>query len=295
MACKKNKINQWQVRLQNELKRSENAYFITLTYNTDNLPFNLETGIPELRKTDLQNFFKRLRNHEKESRKKIYCKDQYERKKLGVKFDITKDLRFYACGEYGSKRKRPHYHAIIFNLYDSQNVSKAWSTYNHEKKEYEYWGTIDVDPDVNTNNIDYVLKYIEKDSKHNGFYKYKGMQTEFSAMSKRLGDNYITDESKKWHEDEKQNFVNSERGYKVPMPKYYSKKLYEFENPDLPGRIEVKDQYKRLLHAKTIIDEKEDLLRTMNESIGINYDENEVLKAHRQKKLQKSYKKRDYD
>lgn len=295
MSCKKNRINQWQVRLQHELKNSENAYFVTLTYNTDNLPFNMQTGIPELRKTDLQNFFKRLRNHEKESKREIYCREQYERKQRGVKFDTKRELRYYACGEYGTRRRRPHYHFIGFNIYNSENIIKAWSTYNYEIGEFIPMGKVDIDPDVNTNNIDYVLKYIEKDSKHNGFYKYNGMQTEFSCMSKGLGESYITEETKKWHENIEKNYVMSERGYKVPMPKYYSKKLYEYENPELPGKVEVRDQYKRLKHVKKLVDEKQDKEMTGLKAIGINYDERKNLIAHTQKNYQKSYKKRDHD
>src|SRR5699024_7911545 len=54
-----------------------------------------------------------------------------------------KELRFFACGEYGSSTFRPHYHAIVFNLdlddlkevkksrsgfplYESELVNKAW-------------------------------------------------------------------------------------------------------------------------------------------------------------------------
>jgi len=32
-----------------------------------------------------------------------------------LRFDAGKGLKYYVCGEYGTKSNRPHYHAIIFN------------------------------------------------------------------------------------------------------------------------------------------------------------------------------------
>jgi hypothetical protein len=61
--------------------------FITLTYNNENLPKDRN-----IEKKELQKFFKRLRNH-----------------------TGKEGIRYYACGEYGDQKGRPHYHACIFN------------------------------------------------------------------------------------------------------------------------------------------------------------------------------------
>ena len=81
LACKLNKVRQLCGRAILELKGSKNGYFITLTFSETN-----NKGY--LQKKDLQDFFKRLRRR--------LC------------------FRYIACGEYGSKGHRPHYHAIIF-------------------------------------------------------------------------------------------------------------------------------------------------------------------------------------
>ena len=92
----------------------ERNSFITLTFSPEHLPND-----HSIRKEHLQKFFKRLR------------------KNTGIKF------RYFACGEYGDNKGRPHYHAIIFGtdfpdrvlhsktkngdmLYRSATLEKAW-------------------------------------------------------------------------------------------------------------------------------------------------------------------------
>lgn len=64
--------------------RHEAAAFVTLTYDQKNLPSTLE-------KTDLQKFNRRLRK-------------------------AAGSFRFFACGEYGERGARPHYHGIYFGI-----------------------------------------------------------------------------------------------------------------------------------------------------------------------------------
>lgn len=97
IECLKTKSGDWSFRLKQELKTAKNAFFITLTYDDQNLP---ENG--ELVKKDLQLFMKRLR-------------------KLNAN-----PLRYYAIGEYGGETFRPHYHIILYNMNDSTSVKKAW-------------------------------------------------------------------------------------------------------------------------------------------------------------------------
>lgn len=75
----------WTLRCQLELQRHDRAGFATLTYDDDNVPDTLE-------KRDLQLFFKRLRKN------------------------AVRPIRYFACGEYGERNKRPHYHAVLFGL-----------------------------------------------------------------------------------------------------------------------------------------------------------------------------------
>ena len=88
LDCRIDRRRVWTTRLVLESLEHKNVSYVTLTYNDENLP---ENGY--LKKNELQDFFKRLR---------YYSPD--------VK------LRYFACGEYGERSFRPHYHAIIFGL-----------------------------------------------------------------------------------------------------------------------------------------------------------------------------------
>lgn len=90
MACRITRRQEWTLRLMLEMGEHEYSYFVTLTYNDENLP---ENG--SLKKKDLQKFLKRLRFKHK-----------------------SKTIRYFACGEYGDKKKRPHYHVIVMTEED---------------------------------------------------------------------------------------------------------------------------------------------------------------------------------
>jgi hypothetical protein len=197
--CMKRRTSGWSFRLMKEGERSETALFVTLTYNGYYLPFT-KNGFRTLDKRDLQLFMKRLR---KLSGRKI---------------------KYYACGEYGSVKDRPHYHLILFNA-DPEKVEKAWSFYKTGGGRMPI-GNIFIG-EVNEASIGYTLKYMQKPGKipkHQNDDRVK----EFSLMSKGLGANYITDNMVNWHKNDLLNrmYVPMLDGKKIAMPRYYKDKMY---------------------------------------------------------------------
>lgn len=107
LGCKMDFAKNWTTRAVLEMQDHKFNYFLTLTFDDSNCP-------PAISKRDLQLFFKRLRRQ-------------------GV------DFRYFACGEYGERHGRPHYHAILFmdkplhlspigiNVFHSPEIAKAWS------------------------------------------------------------------------------------------------------------------------------------------------------------------------
>lgn len=86
--CLKKRKSDWTTRCTHELVSSDFGYFITLTYDPEHIPDKYS-----LNKKHLQDFWKRFR---------YYLKD------------VEYKIKYFACGEYGPKTHRPHYHAAVF-------------------------------------------------------------------------------------------------------------------------------------------------------------------------------------
>lgn len=198
--CKKERSKAWAFRIVCESQKYKNAVYLTLTYEDSNLLL-VPDSFPyyaTLEPRDLQLFIKRLR------------------KNLG-----GRKIKYYACGEYGGKTYRPHYHLIVFNVDfdDSEIILKSWSK-----------GFVKVDP-VNVATISYVAGYVQKKLYSKDSYP-DLICKPFSRMSKKLGFDYFKDN----FEDIWNNGITFQ-GYRLKVPRYFyrlieeekigDKKLYE--------------------------------------------------------------------
>lgn len=131
-ACQIRKRKEWTTRLFNEASCFDgNCCFITLTYDDDNVPttcFNPLNGadpkmvdrgvaalpLQTLLVSDVQKFVKRLRSY-------LEYRPKFEKNRIG-RDHVQAPIRYYACGEYGSKYRRPHYHILIFGWKPSDMV-----------------------------------------------------------------------------------------------------------------------------------------------------------------------------
>lgn len=97
LGCRADRAAQWGDRCTHEAKQYQHNTFCTLTYDDTHLPQGGHL-VPE----HLRNFLKRLRQAAARARAPIAT-------------DRTKNIKFFACGEYGKQTTRPHYHLILFN------------------------------------------------------------------------------------------------------------------------------------------------------------------------------------
>lgn len=168
---------------------SSSSHFITLTYDTHNVPFT-RSGYMDLSKRHIQLFFKRLR-----------------------KVNDSK-IRYFIVGEYGGRTMRPHYHVILFNC-KLDTIQPAWDM------GHCHYGT------VNGASVGYTLKYMMKKGKI-PLHKNDDRTPEFRLMSKGLGESYLSSQMVKWHHSaiNDRMYCNIEGGKKIAMPRYYKDKLY---------------------------------------------------------------------
>lgn len=188
--CLKRKISGWSFRLIQEEKKSTSAYFLTLTYDTATVPLTASKFM-NLDKRDVQLFFKKLRKTH------------------------SSKLKYYLCGEYGSKTNRPHYHVILFNA-RVDLIQPAWQ---HGSIHYG---------SVSGASIGYTLKYISK-PKRIPLFPGDDRLPEFSLMSKGLGAQYLTPQMIAWHQADLENRLchKIEGNKTISMPRYYKQKIYQ--------------------------------------------------------------------
>lgn len=184
VACRIARSREWAVRLLHESEFWDDFCFVTLTYDDEHL-FS-----PSLVPRDLTLFFKKLRRD------------------LG-----EKKIKYFACGEYGDRFGRPHYHAIIFGLgtFDKKLIQENWN------KGYVKVGTLTYQ------SCRYVAGYVQKKlyGKDSKYYEDNGLVPPFSRCSKGLGLEYV---DKYWNKLYSMGRVTV-NGVPMALPRYYTKKL----------------------------------------------------------------------
>lgn len=197
--CRSRRSTGWAFRMIQQQKVSNTSFMVTLTYNSDFIPIT-QNGYRTIDKTHLQDYFKRLRKHS------------------SIKNYGYGKISYYACGEYGTNTKRPHYHVLLYNAHPD-NIAAAWKLGGKEI------GSIHIAP-LNMATIQYAFKYLQK-APTVGKSKQDDRNREFQLFSKGLGSSYLTPAMVAWHKaDLKGRFYCPDlEGKKVAMPRYYKEKL----------------------------------------------------------------------
>lgn len=106
---------EWSIRITHEAQLYDANVFATMTYADDHLPASRS-----LEYRDVQLFMKRLRK---------------EMKGVSPGPRGTYPVRFFVAGEYGGRTKRPHWHAILFNVWfkdQKQLLNETWTSSSAE-------------------------------------------------------------------------------------------------------------------------------------------------------------------
>lgn len=179
---------EWAFRIMCEAEYHVESCFVTLTYAVN--PTSLV-------KSDLQKFLKRLRRKLEPLR-----------------------IKFFACGEYGSHGKRPHYHAIIFGWKPKDltfvKKTKKGSIVFTSKMLEDIWsyGFVSVG-DISLYDAFYCAKYMQKlNDVPEDFVQ------PFTTMSKGLGFQYMVDNAEVLQETDQIWF----NGDKFHIPRYFMRK-----------------------------------------------------------------------
>ena len=199
--CRLNHARMWSIRIMHEAELWKDNIFLTLTYDDEHLPAN-----GTLVKKHLTDFFKRFRQA------------------------IKKPVRYFACGEYGSKYHRPHYHIILHNVSKDDIV---FTDLSYDKKTHGWYcnclawsmglchiGSVTVD------SANYVAGYVVKKQKGKNakdYYAKLGVIPEFCVMSRKpgLGFGYLQEHMSSLS---KKMYVFC-KGYKYALPRFYADRM----------------------------------------------------------------------
>lgn len=225
--CRLEFARQWAMRCTHEAQLHEENCFITLTYNNEHLPKDRS-----VHKRALQLFFKRLR-----------------------KFIEPKEVRYYACGEYGDRMGRPHYHACLFGYdFPDKEILKAARIrhfQNHFKASHgsftiyssktleKIWGKGFVTiGGLSFESAGYVARYcMKKITGENASKHYGDKNPEFALMSRRPGIGFPWFE--KFISDCYPKDFTTIRGKKMKPPRYYDY-ILELRKPFLFEEVKMK-------------------------------------------------------
>ncbi|UPW40802.1 replication initiator protein [Sigmofec virus UA08Rod_6800] len=206
ISCRLNRSQEWTIRLMDELKDRDYAVFLTLTYDDEHLP-RVSDEYATLDYKDVQLYWKRVR------------------KALGKDYRI----RYYVCGEYGTKFGRPHYHAIVYCDFNNcvsgmrlqferrlQEVLRMFWSYG-----FVYFG------DVNPRSCAYVARYCVKllTGKASKYYSERNIRPEFARQSRRPG--IAGEHVHKFAEEYRRFKCKRWKGKDVALPRFYKDKTYE--------------------------------------------------------------------
>lgn len=264
LNCLENKKKEKALRLIHEMNNYKFKLFVTLTMDDLRASRNKD-GLTEIRKRELNNYIKRLQ--------------YYELKYNGGDKKAPK-LKYIACGEYGAKSGRAHYHLVILcNRFIHFQIKKNWNR-----------GHVDIQALKDVRAVYYTAGYSDKKQENYFKDKYEAEKTDrevaFLKTSRGNGKDWIKEAIATKKITTKNYFIDSWNG-KNKIPQYYKTKIKE-------AIMGVKPRYKKLS-----IEEREYRLKHFGDerkTIMLNqdtYDENYWKWEIYSNKLKEEAKKRD--
>lgn len=243
--CLLQRSREWANRLMMEKDGAEHSYFITLTYDEQNVPvtyssdpdsgevYDLAAPVQTLEKRGLQKWFKRLRK----DFASLYGSPVPYRKNDPSTFHDPRRVRYFACGEYGGQTFRPHYHVILFSpeIPDLRLYKQSWNKDPYYNSDFisSSWGFGHaVVAEVTWESCAYVARYCLKKNtadKRELIDRF-GIEPEFQLQSTKPGiaANYYLEHPDCLNYD----YINlsaGNKGVKFAPPRYFWK-LFEREH-----------------------------------------------------------------
>lgn len=250
LLCRIAEYKDWALRCFLESREYDNNQFITLTYDEENEP---DDGVS---KEEISRFMHNIREY-------------FSRKHKHT------GIRFYACGEYGGKTQRAHYHILLFNCPPFGDEKKYIKTKrNHTLYSSEIlahlWGkgfcTIGA---VTRQSCDYVTRFRLKNFDRNQDLLCHSMSTQ-----KGIGYDYLVRNFDHIIAEDKIQVTGT---IVSSLPRFYDRKIKELIGQE---RFEKEIAIPRYERARARIAEEMARTGLSEEEIYLNRVEQEKSKAY---------------
>lgn len=247
-SCQLKYSAEWATRIMKESEKYDNNYYITLTYDPEHVPIASETSWEQydpdpddphggkiktiqvrendgtwpytLNPSDMDTFLNTLRKN-------------FERRGY-------KGIKYFYCGEYGTKNQRPHYHIILMNCpleeasFYEPEIDENWKAHWKSKELDRLWGKGIVDvAELEWSCAAYVARYCTKKLDLSGdktVYLENGRFPEFIRMSKSIGMDYFNDHYKEIYKNDEliMKTIKGNAG-SIKPPRAWDRKLKEID------------------------------------------------------------------
>jgi hypothetical protein len=198
IECRKQKANNWKIRLNEEIRHNSKATFVTLTFNEESL-------------LNIKKKLNKVNDHSYELDNEIASYAVRHFTELWRKHH-KKTVRHWLITELGHNgTERIHLHGIIWTE-KPEEIKKIW------KYGFIFLGTF-----VNEQTINYIAKYVTKTDKMHKEYQSK------IFTSKGLGAKYLERQDSLKNEfknTETDELYKTRKGTKLALPTYYRNKLW---------------------------------------------------------------------
>lgn len=216
-TCKRQKAQEWAIKLINESKYHKEACFITLTFDNKIL---LDKNSKAVRKYGASaGFVFKIEYSMKYFQKFI--------KRLRKKFK-DKKISYFHVAEYGEKTHRPHHHAILFGINFNEDrkecqISKSGHPQMYSETLQSLWACGNTTlQDCNSNNIIYIAQYSLKKFKNKLMNKQYNTKMTFSNRCK-MNVKFI----RRYPELVEKGYLQDTDGKRYKIPRSYLKNLKE--------------------------------------------------------------------
>ena len=278
IECRRQKARQWQVRLQEDIRKNKNAKFVTLTFSDEEL-------------NKLENEIKGLKGYNRDNE---VCRIAVRRYTERWRKKYKRTIRHWLVTELGSTNtERVHLHGIVWTK-ETEDIAKIWK-----------YGGVYIGEYVNEKTINYIVKYINKVDKHHKEYTSK------MFVSQGIGREYLNrrdSERNKYKKGETIETYKTRQGTELALPVYYRNHIYN-ENEREKLWLEKLDKKERWICGQKVDISKDDKeyfkvlyeARKKNKRLGYGNNEknwelkkyeNERRNIKRLERARKAYAKR---